>query len=897
MSLFERLVAAACRLAVLLYPERFRRRHGDQLVAVTRQALRGRRSSRGVPTALWGAVADVADVAAGGIAERFLAPKPKLDPRANSRSPGVVERMSQFFAEFRFSLRSLLRQPTFTAVCVLTLGIAIGANVVIFSIVKRVLLDPLPYRGADRLVWINTEHEETGFERVSAADLADWRAAVEQIDDMAGYMYWSYTFAEGDEPLDVPSMRVGPNLFSVLGVEAAVGRTFTAEDGIAGGEPVAIVSDWFWRAELGGDADVVGRRLVLDGAPHTVVGVMPPDFAFPPDVRNGFWTAIASDSETIHESREVRSQMVIGRLADGASITAAERELDAVAAALAEEYPDTNGAYGTRVRSAHEMLVVGSAGSDAIWTLFAGVGFLLLIACTNVTNLMLARLSSRDREMSVRAALGAGRGHLVRQFMSETLVLAAAGGALGTLIAAGGIRQVRAMPHLPLSRLQELRIDGGVLLFALGLTLLIGVVFGLLPARRAGSAEVAESLRRSDSGAGGGRGRRLDALVIAEVALALVLLIGAGLLARTFGELMSIDVGFRRDNLLAANVYIPDAVYPEDHQKAAFFNAVIAEIESTPGVVAAAAVTSLPMEYAGIDFSLPYSVVGRDADDETPPRAQYRAATPGYFEAMGIPLQRGRGFTDADRADGRRVMLINDTLARLEFAGADPIGASLRIAIGGPHEVIGVVRDVRHYGLGQEPEPEMYIPMAQNPFGGMVVVARTASDPAGFTDAVTRAVLKVDPRQPVYAFNTMEELVSQNVSFPRLNMILSVTFAGVALLLAAVGIYGVMSYAVARRTREIGVRRALGARRSDALRSILGRGLAQTLIGIGFGLLGALLLTRWLQSQLFGVTALDPTVFLGVPVVFLAVALLATYLPARRATKVDPLIALRHDEE
>jgi putative ABC transport system permease protein len=815
-----------------------------------------------------------------------------------SRSPGVLEQMSNGFKYFRLALRSLLRQPTFAVIVVGTLGVAIAANVVIFSIVKRIILDPLPYDDGGRLVWISSEHAETGPTRVSAADLLDWRIASKTVPQLGAFVYWSYTYTDGEEPLDVPSMRVSPNMFEVLGAVPEIGRGFSAGDGVAGTEPVALVANEFWRAELGGDPGVVGQRLVLDGTPHTVVGVMPAGFEFPPQTDNGFWTAIAWDTEAIQGRREQRSNMVIGRLADGATMEQANDELNAIAARLGQEFPDTNGPYSVRVRSAHEVLIVGEAGSDAILILFGAVGFLLLIACTNVTNLMLARLAMRDREMSLRAALGASRGHLVRQFMSETLLLAVAGGVLGTAIASMGIEGIRSMPQLPLDRLQELRLDGGVLLFTLLLTLAIGVAFGLLPARRANRWAVAGSLKESGATAGTALGRQtLNGLVAAEVAMSLVLLIGAGLLAKTFGELMKVDLGFGRDNLLAANVFIPDTLYPEDHQKTAFFRQVVEEIESVPGVLSAAAVTSLPMEYAGIDFSLPYQVVGNPEPAGGPARAQYRVASSGYFRTMAIPLLRGRTFVDADREDSPRVMVINETLAKREFGDADPVGEFMSISIGGPHEIIGVVRDVRHYGLDTDPTPEMYIPMSQNAFGGMVLVARTAGDPTTFVQPMKEAIFTVDAQQPVYAFNTMDDLVRANVSMPRLNMILSSVFAAIALLLATIGIYGVMSYAVTQRTREIGVRMALGASARDAVRAVVGRGLTVALAGIVAGLVAAVGLTRFLQSQLFGVAAIDGLVFGGISALFVAVALAASYLPARRATRVDPLVALRHEAE
>ena len=900
-----RAATTLCRLALRAYPREFRRRQGESLArAFADAALRAHRRG-GLPALAARTAADLCDLFAGALAERWPAGRrgrrradhgagePDLEPR----SPGVNETMGNLLQDFRIALRSLRRQPGFSVVVVLTLAVAIAANTVIFSVVKRVILDPLPYPDADRLVWLNSIDRDAGFSPVSAADLVDWREQVTTIQSMAAYAYWSYTYTGGEEPLDVPSMRIEPSLLSVLGATAALGRTFVAEDGVWGGEPVAVASHSFWRDELGGDPEIIGRRLVLDGEPHTIVGVMEEGFEFPPQTDNGFWTALAFDPETIHERRAQRPYQVIGKLAAGAMREQASAELDAVAAGLAERYPTTNAGVLAQVRPAHEALVVGPAGTEAIMMLFAAVGFLLLIAGVNVANLMLARLTSRDQEMSVRAALGAGRLHLVRQLMVETLLLAGFGGALGCGLALWGIGAIRRLPQLPLARLQQLELDGTVLIFTLLLSLTAGVVFGLVPARRARRWALSGGLKQGAGTTGVANRRTLNALVIVEVALALVLLIGAGLMSRSFAELMAVDLGFGRDNLLAANIYIPETLYPEDHQKTAFFRQLVEQIEATPGVVSVGAVTALPMDYAGIDFSLPYEVAGRDVPAGGPPQASYRVATAGYFETMAIPLLRGRALEPRDREDSPRVMVINEALAAREFGEGNPVGESLSIPIGGPHEIIGVVRDVRHHGLGEAPVPEMYIPMPQNPFGGMVVVVRAAGDPSALAEPIRKAVLAVDPRQPVYAFNTMDELVAADVAMPRLNMILSGTFAAVALLLAAVGIYGVMSFAVSQRTREIGLRMALGARASDALRSVIGRGMATAGTGIGLGLAASFGLTRLLQSQLFGVGALDPLVFGGVSLLLAAIALLASWLPARRATRVDPLIALRHESE
>jgi putative ABC transport system permease protein len=913
-----RAATALCRLTLRAYPPEFRRRQGESLArAFADTALHAHRRG-GLPTLAARTAADLWDLLTGGLAERFPAGPgaSQLEPRF----PGVNETMSNLLQDFRVALRSLRRQPGFALVVVLTLAVAIAANTVIFSVVKRVILDPLPYPDADRLIWVNSIDRDAGFSPVSAADLADWRRQATTIESMAAYAYWSYTYTGGEEPLDVPSMRVEPSLLSLLGAGTTLGRIFTPEDGVWGSEPVAVASHSFWRNELGADPDIVGRRLVLDGEPHTIVGVAEEGFEFPPQTDNGFWTALAFDPATIHERRGQRQYQVIGKLAAGATReqagaareqaaagatreqAAATREqaaaeLDAIAATLAERYPTTNAGVLAQVWSAHEALVVGPAGTKAIVTLFAAVGFLLLIAGINVANLMLARLTSREQEMSVRAALGAGRLHLVRQLMAETLLLAGIGGALGSGLALWGVGAIRRLPQLPLARLQQLELDGAVLAFTVLLSLAAGVVFGLVPARRARRWALAGGLKQGAGTTGAANRRTLEVLVVVEVALALVLLIGAGLMSRTFAELMAVDPGFRRDNLLAANVYLPETLYPEDHQKTEFYRRLVERIEATPGVVSVGAVTALPMDYAGIDFSLPYQVAGRDEPAGGPPQASYRVATAGYFETMAIPLLRGRVLEPRDRGDSPRVMVINETLAAREFGAEDPVGESLSIPIGGAHEIVGVVRDVRHHGLGDAPVPEMYIPMPQNPFGGMVVVVRAAGDPAALAEPVRQAVLAVDPRQPVYAFNTMDELVAADVALPRLNMLLSGTFAAVALLLAAVGIYGVMSYAVSQRTREIGLRMALGARATDALRSVVGRGMATAGIGIGLGLAASFGLTRLLQSQLFGVGALDPLVFGGVSLLLAAIALLASWLPARRATRVDPLIALRHEAE
>ena len=694
------------------------------------------------------------------------------------------------------------------------------------------------------------------------------------------------------EPLNVPSVRATPNLFSVLGVNALVGRTFVPEEGVPGADKVAVLSRAFWERHFGGSASVIGRKIQLDAVPYTVVGVMPAEFDFPPSGNVDVWTPLSFDPNDGHgRSRKARSLNVVGRLADGVSHEQAQRDMTLVASALATTYPDSNTGWGARVIAAQEQLV--TTVRPALLMISAAVGFLLLIVCANVANLILARLSSRRGEIAVRAALGAGRMQLVRQVLAESFVLSAIGGALGLLVAWIGVRLVHALPEGSLPRMQDVRLDGGVLLFALVVSVLVALVFGLVPALQASRAGLRDTMNAFSGATRGSGGRLLSALVVVEVALALMLLVGAGLMTRSFAQLMRVSPGFEPSNLLAVQIYLPQAKYRTGLDRTRFYMSAIQRVGSLPGVRSAAGVSALPMYPVGIDFALPFTVEGQAAPaNGEEPRADIRTATPGYFETMKIALLKGRLIDARDRQGAPGTIVINETMARRYFAGEDPIGKVVR----NPHgkgEVVGIVGDVKHYGLDGGPRAELFMPAWQSPLNGMALVVRTESDPKAFVDAIRREVLAIDAEQPIYAVSTMVDVVSRSVFLPRISMLLLGAFAVSALLLAVVGIYGVVSYSVTQRTRELGVRMALGADAATTLRLVLGKSMLLVGGGTACGLVASFVVTRAIAGLLYDVSPLDPIVFAGVSVLLAASGFVASLIPARRATRVDPIVALR----
>lgn len=801
--------------------------------------------------------------------------------------------MDTLITDLRYALRSLRRQPTLSAVAILTLVLGIGATAAIFTVVKGVLIDPLPYPDPDRLV-VLWEVKPTGeTELVSAPTYRDWRGRATLVEQMAAYRHVRYTFTGSDGPITVPALRVTPSLFAVLKRDAALGRILLDEEGTPGRDRVTVLGHGFWQRHFGGDPTVVGRTMLLDSQAYTIVGVMPAGFGFPPGGDEQLWTSLSFDPADRHgQSRRARALNVVARLRGHASVEQARHEISTIAESLAAEYPDSNTRWSARLVPAHEQVV--NRIRPALLVLFGAVGFLLLIVCANVANLMLARLASRRREIAVRVALGAGRIQLVRQVMTESAMLSLVGGALGLLVALATVRLVQSLPAGSVPLLNAVRVDTSVALFTLGLSLGAAAVFGFLPAFQITRASIRDTINESSGSTGSPTSMRLlSGLVVLEVAVALVLLIGAGLMTRSFAELMRVDPGFSPDRLLAAQIHLPQTRYRAAPDRIRFFEQLVERVRALPGALATGAVTALPMHPVGIDFALAFTVEGEapHASGEEP-QADIRAATPGYFETMKIPLLRGRLFDERDRQEAPAVMVVNETLARRYLAGRDPIDRTIRTPHGAAR-VVGIVADTRHYGLDSEPRPEIFLPFLQNAFTGMALVVRTATDPARYGDAIRREVLAVDSAQPIFDLRTMDTVLSRSVFVPRLSMLLLAAFAGSALLMAIVGIYGVISYSVSQRTREFGLRMALGAQSSDTILLIVSKSMALVAAGLLIGLGGAAGVTRVLSGMLHGVSPVDPFVFSAVSIVLAGTALVACLLPARRAATLDPIDALR----
>ena len=801
--------------------------------------------------------------------------------------------MGHLLGDIRYACRALARQPAFTAVAVLTLLLGIGANAAIFSIIKAVLLNSLPYHDSSRLVVLREQSPDGRPDLVAPLTYLDWKSQAHAVSVMAAFRQARFAFAGRGDPIDVAAVRGTPELFTVLGVDAMLGRTFLPEEATPGRERVAVVSAPFWQKHLGGANDIVGRTLRLDAQPYTIVGVMPATFDFPPSGNIDVWTPLVFDAKDQHSrSRRARSLDVVGRLAGDTPADEAQRELEVIAARIAGEYPDSNTGWSARVTPAREHLV--TTVRPALLLISAAVAFLLVIACANVTNLVLARLSSRRTEIVVRAALGASRGAIVRQMLAESIVLAGTGGALGLVVAWAAVSMAHRLPEGSLPRMQQIELDGGVVLFAFAVSVAVAIVVGLAPALHATRSGLRDSINAFSGSPGRPAARRvLGTLVVVEVAVALLLLVAAGLMTRSFAHLMRVAPGFEPRNLLAVQVYLPQTKYQNGGQRLRFYTEAVRRLAVVPGVESVSAVSALPMYPVGIDFALPFTIEGRAAPDNgEEPRADIRTAAPGYFATMRIALVKGRAIGEQDRMGAPATMVINETMASRYFAGEDPIGKVVK----NPHgrgEIVGVVADVRHYGLDNAPRAEVFMPAWQQPLAGMAIVVRTASDPAAYLDTIRRELLAIDAEQPIRAASTMTDAVARSVFLPRVSMLLLVAFASVALMLAVVGIYGVVSYSVKQRTREIGVRMALGADAHDTLRLVLGRSMLLVGAGTAAGLIGAMLATRVMTGLLYGITPLDPLVFAAVALLVGAAGFLASLVPAWRAMQSDPVVALR----
>ena len=813
--------------------------------------------------------------------------------------------LETIWQDLGYGARTLLKKPGFTLIAVLTLMLGIGANTAIFSVVNGVLLRPLPYDDPERLVMIWAEQPiweaQLGVtdNAVTAADFVDWRAQNQVFEHMAAMYGHRPNLTGSGEPESVSALYATASLFPLLGANLGMGRAFLPEEDQAGADRVVVLSHLLWQERYGGDEKIIGQKVTLDNRPCTVVGVTAPGFQFPQrgELPSRFRVAARIDlylpfgftQAEINDRRDDRLA-VLARLKPGVSVEQASADLNAIAGRLSEQHPQTNTNRSVRITPLHQQ-AVGKTGI-ALLVLLGAVGFVLLIACANVANLLLARAAGRQKEMAIRSALGASRWRVVRQLLSESLLLALAGGAAGLLLAWRLVDLLLSIASDTLPRAQDIEIDTRVAGFTLVVSLLTGIVFGLLPALQTSKVDFATALKEGGRGSTGQLRRRLRGfLVVSEVALAFVLLIGAGLLIRSFARLTEVDPGFDPRGILMMNVWPQPPKYT-NAQANAFHQRTVERVRALPGVEAAAMVHPAPL--SGESRNVSFGIEGKPTPTDETFNAGLRIVSPDFFETFRIPLVNGRLLTESDDAKAPPVVVINESLARIYFNDEDPLGKRM-ILSGEASMIAGVVRDVKHSALDEEATAEFYLPMAQSGRRNMSLAVRASGDPLQMVGAVRGEVRAADKEIAVANLQIMERLVDKSVAPRRFNMLLLGVFALVGLVLAAVGLYGVISYTVTQRTRELGVRMAMGARRADVLRLVVGEGVKLTLIGAMLGLAGALALTRLMKSLLFGVSSTDPLTFIAIPALLFGVAFLACWIPAWQATKVDPMVALRYD--
>ena len=822
--------------------------------------------------------------------------------------------MATLWQDVRYGVRMLLKNPGITVIVIIALALGIGANTAIFSVVNTVLLRPLPYEESDRLVFLNEKSPVLDEMSISYPNFTDWRNQTQTFEKMGVYNRASYNLTGAGEAERIVTGQVSADLFSVLRVNALHGRVFTNDEDKPGGTPVVVLSYGLWQRRFGGQTSILNQPITLNTKQYVVIGVMPETFLYPSRVE--MWVPVGqlSDQPSWQQRGNHPGLYGVARLKPGATIEQADADMNTIAANLEKQYPDTNTGNRVRLRPLLEIFV--SDARRALWVIFAAVAFVLLIACANIANLLLAKATARRKEMAIRTAVGASRWRLARQLLTESILLSLVGGVIGLLLGYWGVQLILYMSPDAIPRSREIGLDWTVLGFTIGVSFLTGIVFGLLPAIQAGDVDVHETLKESGRGTSGRQWLR-SSLVVVEVATTLVLLIAAGLMIRSFYLLQKVNPGFSHEHLTSFSISLPQKKYTTQEARAQFYDRLLENLRGLPGVESVAAASGLPLGNNGWQTS--YVIDGQPE----PPRDQVPLleaclVTPDYFKAMNIPLLRGRTFTDRDNrahlagrdlsklnenqreGAGLNLIVIDEEFAKRHWPNEDPIGKHVRIGGSNPQnpklEVIGVVGRVKMESLNQNSDRvQGYFPFAQVPQSGMTLIMKGASDPNQLIGAVRGAVKQIDPDQPIYSPRTMDDIRAESVAGERLNLTLLSLFAGIALVLAVVGIYGVMSYSVTQRTHEIGIRMAIGARPRDVFTMILGHGMKLAIIGVVIGLAAAFALTRLMASMLFGVAPTDATTFGGIAALLIGVALLACYLPGRRATKVEPTISLRYE--
>ena len=797
--------------------------------------------------------------------------------------------------DVRYAIRTLLKRPGFLLVALATLSLGIGATTAMFTVVNSVLLRPLQFPEPERIVLFEGVQPRLGIKQsnMSVPDVVDWQQQSQSFEQIAGFITWGAFLATGDETERVRAAGVSPEFFPLFRTKPLSGRTFQPADIQAEGNAVTVISYALWQRRFGGSPDVVNSKITLSGVSNTIVGIMPAGFNYPEDTE--LWTVYPLD--VTGEPRDNRYLNVISRLKPGVSIAQAQTEMDTINQRLAQNYVETNSGWSVRLTELRERMV--GELRTSLYMLFGAVAFVLLIACANVANLLLARAAYRQKEIAVRTALGASRGRVVRQLLTESLLLSVVSGVVGLALSVWLIKLLVAISPPDSPRFDEISINWQVFAFAFGLTILAGVLFGLVPALQTSRTDLNETLKESGrSGSPGGSRNRIGGfLIVSEVALSFVLLAGAGLLIKSFMQLREIDAGFQADNVLAMRLTLPSGKYKQGEPRAQIYQQLVDKVKTVPGVQAAGAVLSLPL--GGDTFNVGRGVLleGRRPVPEEATNAAHLPVTPDYFRTLNIPLKQGRVFTDYDNAQTAKVVIVNETMARKQWPGESPVGKRFSIWRDEKfsREVVGVVGDTKS-SLDKDSEQQMYVPYAQDAtWGSLSFVVRTNGEPTALANSVREAIRSVDKGVATYNLKTMNDVVSTSAAPRRVPMLLLSAFAGVAVLLAMIGIYGITSYYVTQRTHEIGLRMALGAQIGDVLKLVLWRAMALAIAGVVIGVAGAITVTRYLESLLFGVKPVDVITFAAVALGLVLVALIASLIPARRATKVDPLTALRYE--